>query len=488
MRVHQPGRNPSGIITRFLKLGSIVMTAGFIILAVGITEAQTVSAISSFNVNGLSAYPQYVTLAQGRDGNLYGTGQGSNLDFGSIFKLQTTGATSTLYSLDGTQGVSPYAGVTLASDGNFYGTTGFGGSTNDGVVFRVTAAGVYTVLHNFTGTDGAYPEAPPIQASDGNFYGPSKGLSASTIYKYTPSGNFSTIYQFDGTAGQFVLGALTQGTDGNLYGTAYSGGASGCGTIFKMTRAGVILQYYSFHCGIGGANPVAALLQASDGNFYGTTDAGGTFGVGTIFKMSQKGSVSILYSFGTIRFDGAAPDGGLVEGTDGNLYGVTTVGGNDNIGTVYQITKTGSYKQLYSFVSSLGTYPLGRLMQHTNGEFYGTTNQGGSGGAGSVYTLNMGLAPFITFVRPTGGVGQTAQILGQGFTGTTSVTFNGIAATSFKVFSDTYVTAVVPSGATTGPVVVTTPGGTLTSNKSFKIIGGTASAARAKPTDAKKPN
>jgi uncharacterized repeat protein (TIGR03803 family) len=161
---------------------------------------------------------------------------------------------------------------------------------------------------------------------------------------------------------------------------------------------------------------------------------------------------------------------GLVEGTDGNLYGTTEEGGSDNIGTLFQITKNGDHKVLYSFASGIGSTLQSAPMQHTNGRFYGLSAVGGADDNGSVYTLDMGLGPFVAFVRPSGRVGQSAEILGEGLTGTTAVTFNGLPASSFKVINDTYMTAVVPSGATTGQVVVTTPGGTLTSNVNFRIV------------------
>jgi uncharacterized repeat protein (TIGR03803 family) len=134
------------------------------------------------------------------------------------------------------------------------------------------------------------------------------------------------------------------------------------------------------------------------------------------------------------------------------------------------MTTGGTFTLLYIFDSPTGKYPLGALTQHTSGRFYGTAYQGGAEGYGTVFSLDMGLGPFVTVVQPTAAVGGTAQILGQGLTGTTSVTFNGIAATSFKVVTDTYMTAVVPTGATTGKLVVTTPSGPLTSNVNFRII------------------
>lgn len=175
-----------------------------------------------------------------------------------------------------------------------------------------------------------------------------------------------------------------------------------------------------------------------------------------------------MYSFQGGQNDGAAPNPGLAQATDGNLYGTTNLGGSSGYGTLFQISTSGAYKLLYSFNNLIGRYPLAGLMQHTNGKLYGTTSNGGS--RGTVYSLDMGLGPFVTFVRANGKVGQTAQILGQGLTGTTNVTFNGLPATSFLVGSDTYIRAVIPSGATTGPVVVTTPQGILTSNKNFLVI------------------
>jgi len=456
-----------------------------IVLLLGLTDAsraQTVSDVYAFNNSDSSQYP-LATLVQGRDGRLYGSTTG--LTDGSIFGLTTAGAFTELFAFDGSDGANPDAGLTLAVDGNFYGTSFTGGSAEYGVLFKITPSGTYTPLHEFEGSaDGELPSAPPIQASDGNLYGTTRGNFGveATVYKYNlASETFTTIYQFDGTHGQTVPAALTQGADGNLYGTAQGGGAYDCGTIFKMNRSGVILYYYSFPCGTGGALPSAPLVQAYDGNFYGTTFEGGVGqgqGDGTIFKMTQKGAVSILYSFKGGR-DGASPNAGFVQATDGKLYGATGVGGTSGFGALFRITTAGAYELLYSFPQNIGKVPEYSLTQHTNGLFYGTAEGGGANNYGAVYDLNMGLGPFVAFVIPTGGVGKSAQILGQGLTGTSSVTFNGIAATSFKVLTDTYMTAVVPSGATTGPVIVTTPGGALKSNKSFRIIGA-ASAARTK--------
>jgi uncharacterized repeat protein (TIGR03803 family) len=159
----------------------------------------------------------------------------------------------------------------------------------------------------------------------------------------------------------------------------------------------------------------------------------------------------------------------LIQATDGNLYGTTSAKGTYGYGTIFQISLTGQFQPLYSFSPAIGENPGPPPLQHTNGLFYGSLPFGSTYGYGAIYSLDMGLGPFITFVLPTGKVGKTAEILGHGLTGTTSVTFHGVPATRFSVKSDTYMTAVVPTGATTGPVVVTTPTGTLTSNVTFRV-------------------
>lgn len=229
------------------------------------------------------------------------------------------------------------------------------------------------------------------------------------------------------------------------------------------------MQSYSFPCGAGGNEPAGPLVQASDGNFYGTAALGGTFGNGAIFKATPAFQVSILYNFVGGTKDGQNPFSGLVQATDGNFYGNTANGGSAKLGTLFQISTNGVYKSLYSFRATGSQRPITGLMQHTNGLLFGTTGGGGANSLGTVFALDMGLGPFVTFVQPTGKVGQTAQILGQGFTGTAGVTFNGFAATSVTVGRSTYLRAVIPSGATTGPVVVTTPNGTLTSNVNFVV-------------------
>ena len=434
--------------------------------------AQTVTDLVTFDNTNFLGNPA-TTPTQARDGNLYGTIYGSGYP-GSVFEFSTAGASKVIYALSDPLGYNPAASLTMGTDGNFYGATQNGGSSNWGVLFRVTPGGTYTVLHNFTGgTDGGGPEAAPIQAADGNIYGVTFGgcCVASTVYKYTlRSAVFSTIYTYDNAHGMWAT-SLMQGSDANLYATAEEGGINDNGTIIKLNTSGKLLSYYAFPGAKYGSIPLRSLVEAPDGNYYGTTEMGGAGpGYGTIFRMTPTGGVRVIYTFCKqlgLCADGFEPSS-LALASDGNLYGTTAGGGANSFGTLFRITTSGTFTSLYSFGAAVGETPTG-LMQDTNGLLYGSAVYGSTYGYGAIYSLDMGLGPFVTFVRPTGRVGQTAQILGQGLTGTTSVTFNGVPATSFTVVGDTYMTAVVPSGAVTGPVVVTTPTGALTSNVSFRI-------------------
>jgi uncharacterized repeat protein (TIGR03803 family) len=456
-----------------------------ILLSPCATFSQSVREVFSFSNANSSAGP-VGSPVQGRNSKLYGETSGLGRTIvtnGAVFDLSTTGIWSLLHTFGGTDGENPQAGLTLAADGNYYGAATYDKNTGWGVLFRIAPNGIYTILHQFTGgSDGGHPFASLIQAADGNLYGTTYPglLDDGTVYKLVPStGVFSTIFSLnsDGSQGQQISSPPLQGVDRNFYMTASLGGANGCGTIFKLATTGALLQVYSFPCGVGGNLPIGALIQASDGSLYGTTQWGGNVtsqgecqsGCGTVFKMSQ-GVVSVVYSFAGAPNDGAFSLAGLVQGTDGNLYGGTDKGGINDLGTLFEITSNGQYKLLYSFVDKIGSGANGPLLQHTNGKFYGYASFGGGYSEGALYSLDMGLGPFVALVRYTGRIGQPVQILGQGLTGSTAVTINGVAATTFKVVSDTYMTATIPTGATSGPVVVTTPKGTLTSNHNLRIV------------------
>ena len=458
--------NPNGFIQAAFSLG--------LLLAMSSANAQMVRDIISFTASTQWGNPS-ATPRQGPDGKLYGTFPSPESTSGSDFSLSLGGTLQVIHLFGSSQdGFDPQAGLTLATDGNFYGAASAGGTGQYGILYRLSPHGTFTILHNFLGgSDGSSPTSAPIEGADGNFYGTTNGNAGNpaTIYKYTPSsGTLTTIYQFDFLHGTNVFAGLIQGSDGYLYGTAGSGGTHDYGTAFRLSTSGKPFFFYSFPGGTGGRAPVGSLIEATDGNFYGMTQLGGSAplgGLGTVFKMTPDGAVSILFAFNSTS-TAYYPAGGLIQAPDGYLYGALGLS-KRNEGALFRISLSGQYEALYLFPQTVGSGIGSALMQDTNGLFYGSAQSGGAYGFGAIYSLDMGLAPFVTFVRPTGKAGQEAQILGQHLTGTTSVTFNGIPATSFALVDDTYMTAVVPSGASTGPVVVTTPTGALTSNVSFRI-------------------
>lgn len=296
----------------------------------------------------------------------------------------------------------------------------------------------------------------------------------------TLQGLLTTLHVFDYSDGDQPIAGLIQAVDGKFYGTTSYGGSSancgaGCGTIFKMSTAGTLTTLHSFD-NTDGSNPQGKLVQAANGNFYGTTADGGNC-CGTVFSVTPTGLLTTVYTFCALSncVDGGSPIAGLVIATDGNFYGTTSIGGSNNLGTIFKVTPSGEFETLHSFDSTDGSNPWGSLVQRTDGDLFGTTYEGGAGfsycgdGCGSIFSVSASLGPFVTFARGAGKVGQTGGILGQGFTGTTGVTVNGTAAL-FTVKSDTFILATVPAGATTGYVTVTTPSGTLTSNVPFQVL------------------
>jgi uncharacterized repeat protein (TIGR03803 family) len=347
-----------------------------------------------------------------------------------------------------------------------------------GIVFMLciataiaSVAPILTTLVNFDFSNGSHPLSSLIQGTDGNFYGTTSGGGANnegTVFKITPEGTLTVLHSFDITGGNYSYAGLVQATDGNFYGTTSEGGTYRDGRVFKITPGGTLTTLHSFD-GTDGANPYARLVQATNGNFYGTTSGGGTYSYGTVFKITPGGTLTTLHTFDIT--DGKYPFAGLVQGTDGNFYGTTLGGGDNRDDTVFKITPGGTLTTLHSFDGIDGSMPFARLVQATNGNFYGTTEEDGTGytyGYGTVFSLSVGLGPFVETRPVAGKVGAAVIILGNSLTGTTDVSFNGTAAT-FTVVSDTEITTILPDGATTGQVEVTTPSGTLTSNGKFHV-------------------
>jgi uncharacterized repeat protein (TIGR03803 family) len=282
----------------------------------------------------------YAALVQGTNGLLYGTAQsgGANND-GTVFRMTTNGTGVEAWSLNSaSSGSWPYAGVVQGQNGDFYGTANFGGANGYGTVFKLTPGGVLTGIRSFNNTDGAYPNPTLMQGGDGNFYGATAGGGANTsgtIFKLTPSGALTTLFSFDQTNGAMPVWALTQDSTGNFYGATFGGGTYGQGTVFKLGANGTFTSLYSFTGTNDGANPNGGLLLASDGNLYGTTQVGGAYGFGTLFRVSLGGALATLVQFD--GYQGANPQGTLIQGTDGNLYGTTLNGGASDVGVIFRL-------------------------------------------------------------------------------------------------------------------------------------------------------
>jgi uncharacterized repeat protein (TIGR03803 family) len=322
------------------------------ITAVTASSGQTLNTLATFNLSN-GASPQHMTLVQGHDGNFYGTTYygGKNPNGGTVFRITPGGTLSTIHSFcwegdDCGDGSGPLGGLLLATDGNFYGATEQGGNAicpyGCGTVFRVIPD-IFSVA-------------------------------------ITPGGKLTTLHSFDYTDGAYPVGTLIQANNGNFYGTTYSWGTKAFGTVFQITPTGILTTLHNF-AGLpdDGANPDVALVQSADGNFYGTTPFGGSgtscdAGCGTIFKIAQDGKLTILHNFNYA--DGAEPIGGLVQAAGGNFYG-TTSSGAKGFGTFFRITPTGELTTLYSFCAKAdfvdGGIPVGTVIQGTDGNFYGTT-------------------------------------------------------------------------------------------------------------------
>ncbi|MGO8700135.1 MAG: choice-of-anchor tandem repeat GloVer-containing protein [Limisphaerales bacterium] len=368
------------------------------------------------------------SLVQGANGLFYGTTlEGGSANAGVIFEVGSNGAVNTLYTFTGgVDGAFPQAGLYLANDGNFYGTTIEGGTNGAGTLFRITPGGIFTSLYSFTALskaatnqDGAYPGASLVQASDGNLYGTasSGGSNGSgTLFKISLGGSFQLVYAFsalngyyDNSEGSDPEAALVQGANGVLYGTAYAGGSNGFGTVFAYSLAqNQMTSLHSFQKAITGANLMAALVQGQDGAFYGTTSQGGSKTNGTMFKMTSTGGFALLHVF-TGGTDGANPLAPLVQGANGSFYG-TCANLESGFGTVFEATTNGTVLPLYAFTGEHdGANPVAALLEAAGGGFWGTASSGGSNNAGAIFSITSAGAftPVMSFMG--GGDGSHPQ-------------------------------------------------------------------------------
>ncbi len=431
-------------------------------------------AIFNFGAYGNPSCPYGEIIAQSPGGNLVSANYSACSDNAianppAAYEIGFQGANFTMLQQFTAPFAWPVGGLTLGTDQRFHGTINGAGARNHGAVYRLSPSGAIVYEHSFEGgADGGYPSAAPIQGADGAYYGTTVGASsayAGTVYKIDTSQRYSVLHVFTTTDGRSPGSPLVQGTDLNFYGTTSSGGQNGLGTFFRISSTGNFAVLHDFNSAEGGfAGP---LIQASDGNFYGPTYGNGTTTNGTIVKITPTGAVTTLDSF-LGGLDGSQPGGGLVEATDGNFYGTLNQGGAAGGGTLYRLTPAGVFTKLRDFRVASGIYPEGTPMQHTSGKLYGTAEGGGTYNNGVIWEYDPGLSPFVTFLNVYGQVGANVFILGEYFAPGSVVSFNGVPAQN-PVIHSTYIQATVPAGATTGYITVTTSKGTLKSNKTFVV-------------------
>ena len=457
------------------------------------TPAGAITTLHSFA--GPEGYHPYAPLVQGHDGNFYGTANsGGAHDIGSVFKITPSGTFTVLHFFNYTYGEGGYPGPLVAgSDGYFYGVTSNGGDDNLGTVFQVSADGsTFSTLYYFASSVGKHPNGALLQGRDGNFYGvsPLGGSNGyGTVFRITPSGAASVIYTFcpqgDCTAGGSPNGALLQTSDGNFYGGA-GGGTYDGGVIFKVTPGGALTTLHSFNR-TDGLNPNGTLVQGSDGNFYGTTVQGGAHGDGTVFQITPSGSLTTLYSFCSQSgcADGATPLAGVIQASDGKFYGTTNAGGADGLGTVFKLTplvptttvlvtapNPSNLGQTVTMTATVtaqnGATPTGTVVFNSNGSQIGSASLNNSGVAVLVYSsLPLGIDSLQALYQGSGNFASSTSntvLQAVGIT-TTSVTSTPNPSTVGQMVT---ITATVSPGAPGGAL----PTGTVSFTSNSTAISG----------------
>jgi uncharacterized repeat protein (TIGR03803 family) len=371
-------------------------------------RAQTFTTLYEFTGPSTDgAYPE-AGLVRDETGNLYGTAWGGgsgacddefgDVGCGTVFKVDTSGKETTLYSFTGqSDGGYPFAELVLDAAGNLYGTTShFGSSGGCGTVFKLDTSGKATVLHSFTGgtTDGCYPYGGLLRDQAGNLYGTTLegggtgcyGEGCGVVFKLDTTGTETVLHSFagypsDGALPDFT--SLLMDQKGNVYGVTSEGGSSsvcslGCGVVFKLSKAGTETVLHSFTGGAEGCFVFGTPAMDKSGNIYGTTDACGSsgYGYGVVWKVSKKGTETVLHAFA--GSDGTYPIAGVILDAKGNLYGDTEGGGSNDNGTVYKLSKSGKLVVLRSLNEGTdGANPYGGVIRDKKGNLYGTTSDGG---------------------------------------------------------------------------------------------------------------
>lgn len=441
----------------------------------GLALATAASAQNPPTVTVIASFPRYSThsiraphqLIQAAGGIFYGVASPD-----TIFLMTPEGGLKTLFSFGPhPSGWLPRGPLTEGRGGHLYGTTFEGGSAYGGIVFKISLDGALETLHTFcqhlvgsTGycPDGANSLGGLIRGLDGWFY----GTNYNVAYRIGPHGTFVVLHTFNkepasGAGDGIPAGPLVQASDGNFYGLTNAGGDHGQGSLYRLTPQGQVELLYSFTDTVSDLTFPTALIQASDGDLYGVTKYGGLTGDGTVFRISLQGAYQKILDIAAIG--GAFPDTAPIQASDGNLWGVAG-------SIVYAITTSGSVVQIVD-LRSKGLQGTDGLILGSDGKLYGPCADLNTM-RGCIYIIDAGLAPPIPsiagFSPASAPVGTEVVISGAYFVGTTGVSFNGVSA-GFVVNASGVVTATVPAGALTGSIQVTTPGGAATSSSSFAV-------------------
>jgi uncharacterized repeat protein (TIGR03803 family) len=362
-------------------------------------QAQTFKVLHNFTGSPDGGYP-YGGLVRDASGNLYGTTEtGGANGAGTVFKVDKSGKETVLYSFQGgSDGANPFAGVIRDAQGNLYGTTANGGPSGAGTVFKVSKAGKETVLYSFLGgSDGCYPFGGLLRDSAGDLYGTTEVCGAfgvGTVFEVSKTGKETILHSFaggekDGEYPSFTT--LIMDAKGVLYGVTEEGGAINLGTVYKLTKSGKLTVLHSFNGGTtDGCDIFGTPAMDKDGNLYGTANACGSSGAGMVWKVAPKGTETVVHNFTGGSSDGSEPVAGVILDGKGNMYGDTYQGGSFNLGTVYKLNKKGAITILHTFDGSQGSYLYAGVIQDASGTLYGTSLYGGSGdecnnGCGTVW-------------------------------------------------------------------------------------------------------
>lgn len=408
----------------------------------------TVTFTTLVSFNGTNGSSPRGELMLGLDGNFYGTtahGGTNNSNAGTVFRISLDGSLTSLVSFDTVNGWEPECGLTSDLQGNLYGCSTAGGTNaypyggNSGNIFEFTAGETLISTLSFNNVNGAFPQGRLQLGRDGNFYGTTQtggtnldtqtvdtnidvyGIGDGTVFRITPDGKLTSLFEFNWTNGSFPVAALLLGQDGSIYGTTQNGGPNdGYGTVFKLATNGTLTTLVSFN-GTNGAGPAAGPLPGRDGNLYGTTMTGGTnmnvgvlgirndtnavLGYGTLYRLSADGTLTTLVYFNSTN--GAYPQGSLLFGPDGNIYGTTSgYPGWAGNGSVFQLKPDGTLNTLVLFNGTNGANPYAGLTLGPDGNLYGTTYSGGQYGDGTIFRLTVPMAPVLQSIPS--GPGQIA--------------------------------------------------------------------------------